>query len=82
MKSHVFAGNACVRVAIETDDATVCVLSVALFRPVAAADGSVEHLPNVSVERIPGMGPVVSRLVRRSYCPPLPASSGQSLCWW
>ena len=68
------------RLAIETPDARLCVLAVALFRQTTGADGAAAHLPNVSVERIPGMGPVVTRLSHMSYAPPVHAS-GQSLCW-
>ena len=76
-----FAKTACVRLAIETADGSVCVLAMALFRQTTGADGAPEYLPNVSVERNAGLGPVVTRLVDRVYAPPVRASNTQSLCW-
>ena len=76
-----FARTACVRLAIETADGSVCVLSMALFRQTTGADGAPQYLPNVSLERIPSIGPVVTRLVDRVYAPPVRTSSAPSLCW-
>ena len=80
VETDAFATNACIRVAIETDDARTIVVSVALNRAVVDRDRTV-YEPIVSLERLPDHGPVVRTLVSGKYAQDRSRPHGKRLCW-
>jgi len=73
-----FGTNACVRVAIETDDGRSIVIGVALYRPGTELS---TYEPIVALERSTGHGPLVRKLVTRRHAQPARRHHGSGLCW-
>ena len=74
---EVFASNACMRVAFETDNGRSIVINVALNRLTTRG----VYQPIVTLERSPARGPLVRELVTRRHARPARRNHGSRLCW-